>query len=544
MPTAAPPARTVPEAHPLAAALGPWLRRCRPVGDGGARPVVVVADPRALPTGELAGLLRQAATGEIGLVAHVSTNPDNELLAAGGVAAGLPTPAHEVRIGAGPAGAALLARLDDLAEPRSAVVPLSPEADGVEVLLAAPLGLDQVAVATWRPATGVVLLGIDPLAVATAGDDSGLRLLHRLVVLAAGGDPAGRPAPRVGLLGYGAIGAEHVAGFGVAGFEVAAVCDRSEARLAAVAGLLPAARTYAKADELLGDPDVELVAISTPPDSHAHWASAALAAGRHAVVEKPLALSAAEADGMLEAASAADLALAVYQNRRFDPDFLALQRLVRSGHLGRVFHVEAFVGGFGHPCNYWHSDEAVSGGTAFDWGSHFLDQLLALVPGPVAAVRGSAHKLRWHDVTNADQVRIQLRLADGTEAEFTHSDLAAALKPKWYVLGTEGAAVAEWRRERVVGRDDVGLLREDVLAPADSPATVWWHHADGSRTELARPAVAPGRYHRELADHLRLGEPLTADPLQSRDVVAVLEAAVASAAAGGRDEHPTLRSRR
>jgi scyllo-inositol 2-dehydrogenase (NADP+) len=508
---------------------------------------VVVADPSALPPSDLDALVRRAGTGELAVVVALAppgAAPDPALLAAAGITTGRPVTAHPVRIGAGPAGAALLARLDDLAEPATPVVPLVSEADGVEVLLSVPLGLEQVAVATWRPATGVGILGIDPLAMVSGDDDSGLRLLHRLSLVAAGANPAGRPLPRVGLLGFGAIGAEHVAGFTGAGFDVVAVCDRSEPRLAAATAAAPGVHTYAKADELLGDDEVELVALSTPPDSHAHWARAALAAGRHVVVEKPLALSAAQADGMLDASADAGLSLAVYQNRRFDRDFLGLQRLVRSGSLGRVFHLEAFVGGFAHPCNYWHSDEAVSGGTAFDWGSHVLDQILALLPGAVEAVRGSSHKLRWHDVTNADQFRIQLRLADGTEAEFIHSDLAAAPKPKWYVLGTEGAAVGAWRTERVVARDPVGLLVEDVLAPADSPAVVWHHHPDGSRTEVALPGVAPGRWHRELADHLRLGEPLTADPLQSRDVVAVLEAAVASAGAGGRAERPTLRSRR
>lgn len=69
------------------------------------------------------------------------------------------------------------------------------------------------------------------------------------------------------------------------------------------------------------------------------------------------------------------------------------------------------------------------------------------------------------------------------------------------------------------------------------------HHPDGSRTEVAAPPTAPGRYHRELADRLAFGEPLTADPDQSRDVVAVLEAAVVSAETGGRLQFPGMRGR-
>ena len=507
---------------------------------------MAVVDPLAVGPDVLDGLICDAASGSVALVVTVAATAGplpEAVLRAGGVRAGAALPAHPARIGAGPGHGSLTLRLEDRPEPLTPVVPLFPDDDSTSVVLTAPAGLERVPVATWRPATNVLLLGVDPEALIAGPDDGGLRLLHRLLLLAGHGRVPEARLPGVGLLGYGAIGAEHVAGFTGAGFEVVSVCDRSESRLAAAAGSLPGIRTYAKADELLGDPGVGLVAISTPPDSHASWATAALDAGHHAVVEKPLALNSRDADRMLDAAAEAGLTLAVYQNRRFDPDFLALRRLVLEGRLGRVFHLEAFVGGFGHPCNYWHSDAAVSGGTAFDWGSHYLDQILALVPVPVEWVRGSAHKLRWHDVTNADQVSIQIRFQDGTEAGFVHSDLAAALKPKWYVLGTEGAAVGEWRRERVVGRTSIGLLEEDRLAPADSPAAIWLHHPDGSRTEVATPSVAPGRYHRELADRLAFGEPLTADPDQSRDVVALLEAAVVSAGNGGRAQRPALRGR-
>lgn len=541
--------RFAPEDSPLSGPLAAFRARCRdrdPSRDGGpARPttVTVIEDPAVVPADGIETLLRRAADGDTAiLVAVCGTTVPDAILRAAGVRIGTRVPAHPVRLGGGPAGD-VLRGLGDRPEPMTPLCELLPDDDGTVTVLTAPLGLRRVAVATWRPDSGVLTLGLDPVALAAGTDDSGRRILYRLASLASGADPAGLPLPRVGLLGYGAIGAEHVAGFGAAGFDVVAVCDRSEARLEAAGEVLPGVRTYQKTDEFMGDPDVELVAISTPPDSHAHWARVALESGRHAVVEKPLALGAAEADSMLDAAADAGLILAVYQNRRFDRDFLAVQDLARSGRLGRLFHVEAFVGGYEHPCNYWHSDAAVSGGTAFDWGSHYLDQVLALLPGSIESVRGSAHKLRWHDVTNADQVRIQLRFTDGTEAEFVHSDLAAALKPKWYVLGTEGAVVAEWRRERVVGRTPIGLLDEDHLAPADSPAVVWWHHPDGSRTEVALPAVAPGRYHRELAAHLALGEPLTADPNQSRDVVAVLEAAVASAEAGGEARRPAMRGR-
>jgi predicted dehydrogenase len=295
----------------------------------------------------------------------------------------------------------------------------------------------------------------------------------------------------------------------------------------------PAARVTREAGDLLEDPEVDLVVVSTPPNTHASWASRALAAGKHVVLEKPMALTTAECDAVVDHAAGAGLLVVVYQNRRFDPDYRALRGVVRSGLIGEVFHLESFVGGYGHPCNYWHSDAAVSGGAIFDWGSHFLDQVLDLMPGDVQHVTAAAHKRRWHDVTNADQARVTLRFTDGREAEFVHSDLAAALKPKWLVLGTHGAVVGHWRTEKVVSRTAIGTLAQDVLAPADSPADLTVHAPDGSVTRLAVPPAPAEGFHRELADHLHRGLPMTVRAEHSRRVVAMMEAAEQSARQDG-----------
>ena len=88
-------------------------------------------------------------------------------------------------------------------------------------------------------------------------------------------------------------------------------------------------------------------------------------------------------------------------------------------HIGDVFHMETFIGGYAHPCDYWHSHEPISGGVFYDWGSHYLDWILQLIPDRVVSVRGVEHKRVWHDVTNADHSSVYLRFAGGQEAEFT-----------------------------------------------------------------------------------------------------------------------------
>jgi len=301
---------------------------------------------------------------------------------------------------------------------------------------------------------------------------------------------------------------------------------------------VPGIVTTGDPEALVASADVDLVVVSTPPSTHAEWALRAVRAGKHVILEKPFAIETSEADAVMTEAAAHDRLVAVYQNRRFDPDHLAVRKAVAAGALGDVFHVETFVGGYGHPCNLWHSDAGVSGGAFYDWGSHVLDQILDLLPGEIEHVTAATHKRRWFDVTNADHSRVTIRFADGVEAEFVHSDLAAALKPRWYVLGTSGAIVGSWRTEKVVSRTDIGTLAEDFLAPADSPPLLDLHAADGSVTRLATPAADPYQFHHEVAARLRFGLPMTVTAAQSRRVLSVMEAARTSACDGSRPVVP------
>lgn len=344
----------------------------------------------------------------------------------------------------------------------------------------------------------------------------------------------------VGLLGYGAIGAEHARAVqGTPGLELAAVCDPNPERVRAAQAIAPGLTAAASPQELFTDPRVDVVIVSTPPDSHAGWAIQALNAGCHVVVEKPMALTARECDEILEAARERGLSASVYQNRRFDPDYRLIKEAVVSGAIGDPFHVEAFVGGYSHPCNYWHSDAEVSGGALFDWGSHIVDQLLDLMPGSVESVSAINHKRVWHDVTNADHARMTILFDGGREATFIFSDLAAAMKPRWYVLGTAGALTGEWREESVIARSAVGTLDEDVLAPADSPPRVQLHSPQGDVTVLAARPREPFPFHADLVLALSYGFPARVRGEQSRQVVALLEAAEDSARLGGMPVKPS-----
>jgi len=341
------------------------------------------------------------------------------------------------------------------------------------------------------------------------------RLLARALLVA-----AGKIAPLsmgVGLLGYGAIGRDHAASItATAGLRLAAVCDLSPARREAAERDWDV-RTYDRADELFADADVGLVVVGTPPSAHTEPVLRALEAGKHVVCEKPFALRAADGDRMIDMAASRRLVLTVYQSRRWDPDFIAVRDVARSASIGEPFYFESFIGGFDHPCDFWHSHEPISGGTIYDWGSHYFDWILQLFPETVRTVEAQAHKRVWHDVTNADQVRVDVTFDGGAQASFLQSEIAFARKPKWYLLGTKGAVVGEWTEAPV---------------PADFPARVKVHRRSGEE-HLNLPPREDHGFYRNLADHLAWQEPLAVTAEEAKRTVAVMEAATHSIAHGG-----------
>ena len=147
-------------------------------------------------------------------------------------------------------------------------------------------------------------------------------------------------------------------------------------------------------------------------------------------------------------------------------------------------------------------------------GAHYLDWIVSLIPERVEAVVGTRHKRVWKDVTNADQERIQVRFSGGKEAEFMHSDISAARKPKWFLLGTEGAIVGNWRDVTSHEFDpDHYYQRHDIPATEMVPdLRVFRRHHSGEviRINPAIPRRDRYRFHSNLADHLLWGEPIAA----------------------------------
>ena len=332
----------------------------------------------------------------------------------------------------------------------------------------------------------------------------------------------------VGLLAYGAIGDEHSRAISaVAGLSLTAVADTNPDRLAAAKVLAPDITTFADSLQMLDSGLLNLVVISTPPNSHFYWAKESLNRGINVILEKPMALTVEHCDELMALAASKNLLLVVYQNRRFDADFITIKKLIDDGVIGEVFSYESFVGGYSKPCSYWHSDTEVSGGAIFDWGSHFIDQILATIPSKVDTVSALNQKRVWDHITNADHADVSITFENGARASFTNSDLAAARKPKFYILGTTGAIIGNW--DPAAGS-----------TPADLPAILTVYRPDGTHEVIPNSPVALHSFHQSVVAYLNHKTPMNVTTRQSRDVVAIMQAAEESALSNGRSVTPSL----
>lgn len=481
-----------------------------------------------------ASLLERARAGEVVVVVRPpDTHAWQELTGVRPLA-----PAEHTEVVIEPTDDPLARNLPSEHVHRGGVAPMAPLGDTRSVLRTR-LGYGEQSVATVRThgSGAVVTLGRSPDPDLQPDPDPLATVLGR--VSRGATPPTGELG--VGIVGYGQHGGmgwlHATASEDTHGLHLAAVAETNPARLEDAGARFADAGLHTDISGLLEDDAVDVVVIATPPSTHHKLSKQALQAGRHVVVEKPLCFRADEADDLLATADDVDRLLTVHQNRRWDADYRAIRRLVAEGTLGEVFNIETFVGGFEHPCRLWHSEVSVSGGRLYDWGAHLIDQQLRLFDAQPVSVTSTGHARVWDDVSNLDQVRVRLAFEDGREAEFLDSDVLAVRRPKYVIQGTAGTLVGHY-----------APVVEETVTPEHGHERTEHHHAEGParlRLALHQPGwglhevsvpvlpAASHPFHRALADHLQLGDPVPVDAHEIRDLVAVLHAAHTSAHEGG-----------
>lgn len=325
---------------------------------------------------------------------------------------------------------------------------------------------------------------------------------------------------RVAAIGYGGafnMGKAHLSQMQAAGMTPAAVVDIAPERLAFAAQDFPGIETYTSLGEMLKKSDVDLVAIITPHNTHARIALQCLRAGRHVVCEKPFAITTVECNSMIREAKKRGLVLSTYHNRHWDGCILEAVRQIRSGVIGDIIRIEAHMGGYGQPGDWWRSSKSISGGILYDWGVHLLEYSLQLMNSDIVEVCGFAKtgfwapRTAWKNDTNEDEAFAVVRFASGSWLTLTISHIDSNPKRGWLeITGTLGTYIFDYSTYEVITHKD----NKTIITKGQNPAS------EGQR------------FYENIADHLVKGTRLVITPEWARRPIHILDLANRSAKQG------------
>ncbi|MFH1741251.1 MAG: Gfo/Idh/MocA family oxidoreductase [bacterium] len=331
----------------------------------------------------------------------------------------------------------------------------------------------------------------------------------------------------VGIVGLGKSGLDiHVPCIeATPGFEVVAGCDPTEARRKLAETRVAGIRVYSDLSEFLADERIGLVVITTPTASHETIALQAIAAGKDVLIDKPMALDLAGTDRIIRAAEQAGRTVSMFQNRRWEPGFMLIQRLLADGVVGRVLGIESrrvrFDSTLAYPAQEfrpsWRQEKAYGGGVIYDCVPHDVDQLLLLAPGPIAGIYAETKTAVWSDeVETAYFASFIYR--DGLNVKAENSRISPHTFPRWYVVGENGSILMESDKGPAVVRRTVekGVGRRDI---------------EETVHPIPNPILPEGiLFHKNLSNALNNQQPLMVTSAHARRVMAVMEAIRTSAA--------------
>ena len=332
---------------------------------------------------------------------------------------------------------------------------------------------------------------------------------------------------RLAVVGYGLAGQVFHAPYidAVDGLEVGVIVTSNEARAAKARERHPDAAVVASVDEAW---EVDALVVATPNRFHVPLALDAIARGVPVVVDKPFAVTAADAARVVATSEEAGVPVTVFQNRRWDGDFVTLRRLLAAGTLGDVLRFESRFERFKPAvAEGWRElgAEEEGGGQLLDLGAHLVDQARLLFGHPLRVYAEIARRREGAAVD--DDVFVALEHPGGVRSHLWMSAIAAAGGPRFVVNGTAGGFVVDAldpQEDQLLGGMRIG---DEGFGEATAPGRIV--DAAGERPQPLDRGDYRGFYE-GVRDWLEGGAPAPVDPRDSVAVLEILEAARASAA--------------
>lgn len=306
-------------------------------------------------------------------------------------------------------------------------------------------------------------------------------------------------------------------------YKIAAVFDKDPARLKEAQDRF-GCNTYSIYKGLLKNKDVELVIVAMPNHLHARYSIDALNVGKDVVCEKPMATILKDADRMIACARRKKRVLAIFQNKRYDPDFLTVRRVIESGVLGRIVHIRIVYHGFGRRWD-WQTLKKFGGGTLNNTGLHPLDQALVLFgkgQPKIFCVRDRTLTLGDAD----DHVKVILYGKNAPTIEVEITSACAYPQETWLVMGTQGSLSGTFSSLRWKYFNPKRLPKRTV---DERPTSDRSYNSETipftEKTWDAQKDKSPGEkgFYLDLYQTLRNEKPLTITPESARRQMWVLE---------------------
>lgn len=339
---------------------------------------------------------------------------------------------------------------------------------------------------------------------------------------------------RIGLIGYGLAGKVfHTPLYESAGVKLVAVASSDSRKVHADH---PHVRVHENPSALINDSTVDLVVLASPSYTHAPLMIEALAAGKHVLSDKPFTATADEAEAVIVAADAANRIATCYQNRRYDADFLTLQKLIEEGQLGEPLYYEAHFDRYKPMVQHrWQETEHPGVGIHYDLGAHLIDQALHLFGMP-DWLQGDIQKQRdGSEIVDCFHVRMgkgELRI------ELSAGMLVANHDLRYCVHGTHGT----WIKKHLDPQED--QVWHQGMTPLDDGYGLEDESRYGTLTQIVDDQIISKqtptqrgdwpRLYRELSSAIRHGNPPPVTPQEARNTIAIIEAIVESSHSGTR----------